>query len=100
MARALSLVLLPLVVMTLLWGGCVSCSEFFMFDHSHACCQKDHECVVSTLGDLHAAPAALPALEAAEVLAPVEIAAAAEIVALPPEPLPPDRLALLSTFLI
>lgn len=100
MARALSLALLPLVVLTLLWGGCVSCSEFFMFDHSHACCQKDHECVVSTLGDVHAAPAAVPAPEPGEMIAPVEIAAAVDIVAIPPEPLPPDRLSLLSTFLI
>ena len=30
--------------MTLLWGGCVSCEQYFMFGKSHGCCNPDGHC--------------------------------------------------------
>jgi hypothetical protein len=33
-----------LVVSTLLWGGCVSCEQYFMLGKSHGCCNPDGHC--------------------------------------------------------
>jgi hypothetical protein len=43
--RALSSSLLSLLlVTTLLWGGCVSCEQYFMFGQPHGCCNPDGHC--------------------------------------------------------
>jgi len=43
--RALSSSLLSLLlVTTLVWGGCISCEQFFMFGQSHGCCNPDGHC--------------------------------------------------------
>jgi hypothetical protein len=43
--RALSSSLLSLLlVTTLLWGGCISCEQYFMFGQSHGCCSPDGHC--------------------------------------------------------
>ena len=40
-----SSVLSALVVVTLLWGGCISCPQFFMFPTAaKSCCNKDGKC--------------------------------------------------------
>jgi hypothetical protein len=34
-----------LMVLTLLWGGCISCPQFFMFPKTEkSCCNKDGQC--------------------------------------------------------
>jgi len=34
-----------LMVVTLLWGGCISCPQFFMFPKADkSCCEKDGKC--------------------------------------------------------
>ena len=34
-----------LMVVTLLWGGCISCPQFFMFPEvEKSCCEKDGQC--------------------------------------------------------
>lgn len=34
-----------LLVVTLLWGGCLSCPQYFMFPNSHGgCCHPDGHC--------------------------------------------------------
>ncbi|HEY7304395.1 MAG TPA: hypothetical protein VH601_09790 [Bryobacteraceae bacterium] len=43
--RALSSSLLSLLlVTTLVWGGCISCEQYFMFGQSHGCCNPDGRC--------------------------------------------------------
>jgi hypothetical protein len=43
--RALSSSLLSLLlVTTLVWGGCISCEQYFMFGQSHGCCNPDGHC--------------------------------------------------------
>jgi hypothetical protein len=43
--QALSSSLLSLLlVTTLLWGGCISCEQYFMFGQSHGCCNPDGHC--------------------------------------------------------
>lgn len=38
-------VLSLLMVLTLLWGGCISCPQFFMFAKAEkSCCKKDGRC--------------------------------------------------------
>src|SRR5690242_5814699 len=45
LVRALSSSLLSLLlVITLLWGGCISCEQYFMFGQSHGCCNPDGHC--------------------------------------------------------
>src|SRR2546423_7145539 len=46
MQRAIASSLLSLtVVVTLLWGGCISCSQFFMFQTGEkSCCNKSGQC--------------------------------------------------------
>ncbi|MDQ6663297.1 MAG: hypothetical protein M3Z23_02765 [Acidobacteriota bacterium] len=47
MLRSLSIPLLALLLVgTLFWGGCISCSQFFMFPNSAAksCCNKAGQC--------------------------------------------------------
>src|SRR5215471_16928113 len=43
--RALASSLLSLLlVTTLLWGGCISCEQYFTFGKSHGCCTPDGRC--------------------------------------------------------
>lgn len=43
--RALSSSLISLVLaVTLLWGGCISCEQYFTFGKSHGCCDADGHC--------------------------------------------------------
>src|SRR5579884_3964516 len=43
--RALSSWVLSLpFVITLLWGGCISCEQYFTFGKSHGCCNPDGRC--------------------------------------------------------
>jgi len=38
-------VLSCLMVVTLVWGGCISCPQFFMFPNAEeSCCEKDGQC--------------------------------------------------------
>lgn len=30
--------------MTLMWGGCISCEQYFTFGKSHGCCSADGRC--------------------------------------------------------
>jgi hypothetical protein len=41
-----SSVLSLLMIVTLLWGGCISCPQFFMFPSKteKSCCQKNGQC--------------------------------------------------------
>jgi hypothetical protein len=53
MRMRLNLGLPLLLVVTLLWGGCLSCSQYFMFPSSHAgCCNPAGHC-----GETHQSPA-------------------------------------------
>lgn len=120
MLRAVSNLLLSgFMIATLLWGGCVSCSQFFMFPRaSKGCCNKAGQCerpgstapkidckrlslALQRLGDAHEVPP--PTV----VNAAVEIAPAPAVAFLFPvsdvlrvEHSPPDLHALHSTFLI
>jgi hypothetical protein len=43
--RALASSLLSLLLLTtLIWGGCVSCEQYFMFGELHGCCNPDGHC--------------------------------------------------------
>ena len=45
MRRALASSLLSLLLLTtLVWGGCISCEQYFMFGQSHGCCNPDGHC--------------------------------------------------------
>lgn len=39
-----SAIICGLLVATLIWGGCISCDQFFMFSGSHNCCNPDGHC--------------------------------------------------------
>jgi len=119
--RGIANSLLSLVVVaTFLWGGCVSCEQYFMFPGKHQqCCNKSGQCERSSkklpkpekqdcnrlplerTKTTHVPlPAVLPAAIAPAVeqfYAPLLQAWAFEI---PPDISPPDVQALHSTFLI
>jgi hypothetical protein len=45
MRRALANTLLSLLLLTtLMWGGCVSCEQFFMWPGAKGCCSHDGRC--------------------------------------------------------
>lgn len=45
MLRALASLLFSLLLLTtLVWGGCVSCEQYFMFGPSRGCCNPDGHC--------------------------------------------------------
>jgi hypothetical protein len=117
--RAVSNLLLSLLmVATLLWGGCVSCSRFFMFPSAKSdCCNKgkcerptnsapQKECNRMPLGlqgatHVHAELALVAVAETVDVVqppAPVRFAAKQD--ALLVEHSPPDLNVLNATFLI
>jgi hypothetical protein len=111
-----------LLMATFLWGGCVSCEQFFMFPGTkQTCCNKSGQCErpgknssqpqnkeckqlpFGLGGNAHAvpSPAILPACAVPELGKPP----AAATVRLAPfgallDPSPPDRQALHATFLI
>jgi len=110
-----------LVVATFIWGGCVSCEQFFMFPGTQQkCCNKSGQCerpgksspkpdvrdcnrlALDRGGDLHVLtpPALLPAIIAVDDLRPTVAFFPAEMFEALPDPSPPDRQALNSTFLI
>lgn len=104
--------------MTLLWGGCISCEQYFTFGKSHGCCNPDGHCKTKTPGqnsrvrdcnqiafehqkpiDLHFGLAVIAVHRGAlpgSSVAPVPSWQAPVV----PDPSPPDLQALHSTFLI
>ena len=45
MLRALASLLLSLLLLiTVIWGGCISCEQYFMFGQAHSCCNLDGHC--------------------------------------------------------
>ena len=59
-----------LLVVTLLWGGCVSCSQYFMFANSRAgCCHPTGHCgkapTTPASKDCHIQPLALTKIDGA-----------------------------------
>ena len=119
MRRALASSLLSLLLLTtLVWGGCVSCEQYFMWSRSKGCCGQDGRCQKTAPEkpapareckqiafehhksfDLHID---LPVVAVAIIQPPVPPAPAAErwSPANPVEPSPPDLQVLHSTFLI
>jgi hypothetical protein len=106
-----------LMVITLLWGGCIACEQFFMFPGiSSKCCNKSGQCErpgksqpktecnrmpLALQGGSHvdvAPPPVAGAMTAAasQPVVPLRLAVS-EIV---PEPSPPDLQVLYATFLL
>ena len=109
---------------TFLWGGCVSCEQYFMFPGQKAksCCNKSGQCErpgktpnkpetqdcnrlpMNRGGDAHAMPlpAVLPASVAAvpELQMPSDVWSRFATLGALLDPSPPDRQALHATFLI
>jgi hypothetical protein len=119
--RAISSSLLSLlVVATLLWGGCVSCPQFFMFPKAEkSCCNKAGQCERPSKSDpvkeckrmpletqgfasAHAELAAAVITTGSEALIPVMTVRLSVVHVDSPllEPSPPDLNVLNSTFLI
>jgi hypothetical protein len=107
-----------LMVATLLWGGCISCSQFFMLQKAEkSCCQKNGQCTRPSRSapvkeckrmplEPQAAPSPATLAMAALPEDPIIISPALEssLVGIHPEApreySPPDRQVLHSTFLI
>jgi hypothetical protein len=117
--RAIASSLLSLlVVTTLLWGGCVSCEQYFMWSGAKSCCSPDGHCKTKSpdgkkervdckqiaFEHQRAIDASLdmPVANAVLLEAPVQQGYLAEPGALagPIDPSPPDLQVLHSTFLI
>jgi hypothetical protein len=121
--RTLASWLLSLVVVaTFLWGGCVSCEQYFMFPGKHqTCCNKSGQCErpgktpgkperqdcnrlpFSRSGQAHVLP--LPAILPVFVATQLEQSASAGLLRVESfdvvvDPSPPDRQAFNATFLI
>ena len=117
-----SSVLSLLVVATFLWGGCVSCEQFFMFPRKQQnCCNKSGQCErpgknspkpetrdcnrlpLERGNNVHVVqpPALLPAVLPSDIAPPgfTTLVGAANFEP-PPDPSPPDLQVLNSTFLI
>lgn len=110
------------VVTTFLWGGCVSCEQYFMFPGTHqSCCNESGKCERSgktpskpekrdcnrlalhrgDQGQSVPLPAVLPAALAPPVPPPVFAALPrSDIFEATVDPSPPDLQALYATFLI
>ena len=118
-----SSVLSLLVVATFLWGGCVSCEQFFMFPgKQQQCCNKTGQCErpgqsspkpekqdcnrlpLDRGGNVHVVPppALLPATIATTDIVHLPASALFRVTAFAVllDPSPPDRQALNATFLI
>jgi hypothetical protein len=111
-----------LIVATFLWGGCVSCEQFFMFSAGkQSCCNKAGKCErpgknspkpekqdcnrlpLDRGENVHsvAPPALLPAAIGADIVRSSLCAFyRVTVFELLPDPSPPDRQALNATFLI
>ena len=106
-----------MMVITLMWGGCISCPQFFMFPGvKKSCCTKSGQCERPTKSapakecqrislELQDATHLLldlpPAVTSSDLLAPVAAPLALRRSATPAvEPSPPDLNVLHSTFLI
>jgi hypothetical protein len=122
MLRGIAGSLLSLVIVaTFLWGGCVSCEQFFMFPGVHRpCCDEAGKCqrpvrqtpqelvqhcniMPLALGGGHSgvpAPAALPQVIALPASIPVVHTLRWRVDEVEPDPSPPDSQSLYSTFLI
>ena len=116
--RAVSQSLLSvMMVITLMWGGCISCPQFFMFPGAQkTCCTKSGQCERPTKSapakecqrislELQNATHLLldlpPAMTSSDLLAPVAAPLALPRSEAPAvEPSPPDLNVLHSTFLI
>ena len=120
MRRALANSLLSLLMLaTLVWGGCISCDEYFMWPGAKSCCAPNGRCKTKKTPakqvpgrectqiafDHHKTTdhqVALPAVGAVEMIVPLHAVESMErwqIVSLV-EPSPPDLQVLNSTFLI
>lgn len=117
--RALASSLLSLLLLTtLVWGGCISCEQYFMFGQSRGCCNPDGHCKRkappkngSTTNckqiafdhqkgiDLHLDLSAV-AVERVELSLPTSALLPCSRDALLADPSPPDLQVLHSTFLI
>jgi hypothetical protein len=112
-----------LLVATFLWGGCVSCEQYFMFPGKqlHACCNKSGQCErpgktpakpekqdcnrlpFARSGSAHQLhPPAIAPVAIADVVLPLDTPMVLRVSALEKllEPSPPDLQALNATFLI
>ena len=119
MRRAFASSLLSfLLLATLVWGGCISCEQYFMWPGAKSCCSPDGHCKTKTPKpqssnreckqiafdhqksfDLHIE---LPVIALLKIIVPVPMAEALERWrgTNPIEPSPPDLQVLNSTFLI
>jgi hypothetical protein len=117
--RAFASSLLSLLLLTtMVWGGCISCEQYFMLQGAKSCCSKDGRCKTKTAPsksstreckqlafddrksvDLHID---LTAIALAKIESPLFIPEVSEFwrVGHPIEPSPPDLQILHSTFLI
>lgn len=119
MLRGVASSLLSLVVAaTFLWGGCISCEQYFMFPGTHQpCCHKSGQCERPgrnsskpekqdcnrlPLERTAAAHIPMPAVLQAPIAPPVDQVADSVLhrLEVPPDPSPPDAQALHATFLI
>jgi hypothetical protein len=118
--RAFANSLLSLLMLaTLVWGGCISCDEYFMWPGAKSCCSPNGHCKTKQspfkqkagrectqiafdhhkTNDQHIA---LPVVPAVEMAVPLQVGDSVEgwqLVSLV-EPSPPDLQVLHSTFLI
>jgi len=119
MRRAFASSLMSLLLLgTLVWGGCISCEQYFMWPGAKGCCSPDGHCKTKTPKpqsssreckqiafdhqksvDLHIE---LPVIALVKIVVPVPMALALELRhgSNLIEPSPPDLLVLNSTFLI
>jgi hypothetical protein len=114
-----------LLTATFLWGGCVSCEQYFMFPGGHqSCCNKSGQCErpgkspgkpekpekqdcnrLPLQRSGHPQPIPLPAILSAAVAPPLPAPVSAALLRtgvfeVPVDPSPPDLQALHATFLI
>ena len=108
-----------LLVTTLVWGGCISCDQYFSFGNSHGCCNpnghckrtgpsqksgSDRECKLiafdkqKPIGVHFALPAVLADAVAPLVASPPALAQSRD--AIPADTSPPDLQVLNSVFLV
>ena len=98
-----------LLVVVLLWGGCVSCSQYFQFSASHGCCDPaghcrkapvSKSCSIQPMDVPALAHAAAPAIASAMVVVPPVPVVAHFLEARVVETFPPDLCKLHSVFRI
>jgi hypothetical protein len=107
-----------LMLLTLVWGGCVSCDEYFMWPGAKSCCQPNGRCKAKKSQapqkpgracnqlaydqqsklDLHVELPAVPAIAISDLLSPLDPVNHFRTETI--EPSPPDLEILNSTFLV